>query len=176
MRSCGVPCLHLVTFLHPGPLYAPPTNPFLSPTSPPSVPAASSEGFNPMKTFQKELGIQSNKLQPDIKERVERAIAALGYRVTVGDVAARAGVSIAQADEALKALAYDSLGNLEVRFVPAQASRFCISCMTVCAGTLPDLCSVCVVHSACLGDSPLLKEGKCRVGRSPCCILCCLCS
>ena len=75
---------------------------------------AADAGFDPMKAFKKELGIQSNRLDQDVKERVERAIAALGYRVTVGDVAARAGVKVSEADEALKALAYDSLGALEV--------------------------------------------------------------
>jgi hypothetical protein len=88
-----------------------------------------------MKTFQKELGIQSNKLQPDVKERVEAAIAALGYRVTVGDVAARAGVSIAQADEALKALAYDSLGNLEVSQRPTVIQPWTV-CVLVFAVTM----------------------------------------
>jgi hypothetical protein len=75
---------------------------------------AADAGFDPVKAFRKELGIQSNRLDQDLKERVERAIAALGYRVTVGDVAARAGVKVSEADEALKALAYDSLGALEV--------------------------------------------------------------
>ena len=40
---------------------------------------------------------------------------ALGRRVTVGDVASKAGVSLAQAEEALNALAADSAGSLEVR-------------------------------------------------------------
>lgn len=127
--------------------------------------------LDPVKALQKELGIQSNRLNPKIKELVESAIAGLGYRwvgrrvemrghaftrcvlpcappgliyifvpvsiwfllksartsttyhalrhlwpcrVTVGDVAARAGVKLSEADEALKALAFDSLGALEV--------------------------------------------------------------
>lgn len=41
---------------------------------------------NPMEALKRELGMQSNKLDPDIKERVEAAIARLGYRVTVGQV------------------------------------------------------------------------------------------
>ena len=38
----------------------------------------------------------------------------LGSRVTVGDVAARAGVTISEAEEALNALAADCAGSLEV--------------------------------------------------------------
>lgn len=58
--------------------------------------------------------MQSNQLPVELRERVEKAIAALDYRVTVGEVAARAGVKLADADKALKAIAYDSLANLEV--------------------------------------------------------------
>jgi len=39
-----------------------------------------------MEALKRELGMQSNKLDPVIKERVEAAIARLGYRVTVGQV------------------------------------------------------------------------------------------
>lgn len=42
--------------------------------------------INPMEALKRELGMQSNKLDPVIKERVEAAIARLGYRVTVGQV------------------------------------------------------------------------------------------
>jgi hypothetical protein len=66
----------------------------------------------------REAGLQSNRLDPDLRERVEGAIAALGGRVTVGDVAAKAGVTLASADSALKALAYDTQAAL-------QASRLC---------------------------------------------------
>eukprot|EP00775_Hariotina_reticulata_P003685 gene3685-3945_t len=71
-------------------------------------------GFDFVKAFKQELGMQSNQLPAELRERVEKAIAALGYRVTVGEVAARAGVKLADADKALKAIAYDSLANLEV--------------------------------------------------------------
>jgi hypothetical protein len=67
--------------------------------------------------------MQSNKLDGDIKERVEKAIAKLGFRVTVGQVAAAAGVKLSQAEQALKALAYDSLGNLEVSSVELQEGQ-----------------------------------------------------
>lgn len=68
-----------------------------------------------MNAVKRDLGMESNKLDAELRERVERAIVALGYRVTVGDVAAKAGVKLSEADAALKAVAYDSLGNLEVR-------------------------------------------------------------
>lgn len=58
--------------------------------------------------------MQTNRLDPDVRDRVEAAVEALGYRATVGEVAARAGVKLSEADEALKALAYDALGHLEV--------------------------------------------------------------
>lgn len=41
---------------------------------------------NPMEAVKRELGMQSNKLDGAVKERVEAAIARLGYRVTVGQV------------------------------------------------------------------------------------------
>lgn len=41
---------------------------------------------NPVEAVKRELGMQSNKLDPDVKDRVEAAIARLGYRVTVGQV------------------------------------------------------------------------------------------
>ncbi|KAG2434871.1 hypothetical protein HYH02_012071 [Chlamydomonas schloesseri] len=69
---------------------------------------------NPMELVKREAGLQSNRLDPDLRERVEAAIERLGGRVTVGDVAARAGVKLAQADEALKALAYDTAAALQV--------------------------------------------------------------
>jgi hypothetical protein len=81
---------------------------------------SSSDGFNPLQALQKELGMQSNQLDDGIKERVEKAISKLGFRVTVGQVAAAAGVKLSEADQALKALAYDSLGNLEVWFDTVQ--------------------------------------------------------
>ncbi|GBF97383.1 hypothetical protein Rsub_11030 [Raphidocelis subcapitata] len=79
-----------------------------------ALPRSPSGAFDPLRDFQRELGMQSNRLDPDIRERVEGAIEALGWRATVGEVAARAGVKLSEADGALKALAYDSLGHLEV--------------------------------------------------------------
>lgn len=77
----------------------------------------------------RELGLQSNKLDAALKDKTEAAIETLGFRVTVGDVAAAAGVTIAQADSALKALAYDSLAALEVGVKHEHAC--------VCAHALP---------------------------------------
>ena len=58
--------------------------------------------------------MQTNRLEPRVLEAVERAVEALGFRATVGDAAARAGVKVSEADAALKALAYDAGGHLEV--------------------------------------------------------------
>ena len=46
--------------------------------------------------------------------QVEEAVEALGGRVTIGDVAARAGVKVTEAEEALNALAADCLGSIQV--------------------------------------------------------------
>ncbi|GIL82862.1 hypothetical protein Vretifemale_11774 [Volvox reticuliferus] len=69
---------------------------------------------NPMELVRREAGLQSNRLNSNLRERVEAAVAQLGGRVTVGDVATRAGVNLADADEALKALAYDTQASLKV--------------------------------------------------------------
>jgi hypothetical protein len=71
--------------------------------------------FDPIGDVQRELGMQSNQINPEVREAVERAVESSGYRLTVGEAAARAGVKLADADAALKALAYDSLGHLEVQ-------------------------------------------------------------
>lgn len=49
-----------------------------------------------------------------MRQSVTAAIKRGGYRVTVGDVAAAAGVRLSEAEEALKALAADTLAHLEV--------------------------------------------------------------
>lgn len=41
---------------------------------------------NPVDAIKRELGMESNKLDPVVKDRVEAAIARLGFRVTVGQV------------------------------------------------------------------------------------------
>lgn len=46
---------------------------------------------NPMEAVKRELGMQSNRLDQAIRDRVEAAIARLGYRVTVGQVSSSGG-------------------------------------------------------------------------------------
>ena len=54
------------------------------------------------------------QLRGEVRERVSTVVESLNGRVTVGDVAGRAGVSISEAEEALNALAADTQGTLEV--------------------------------------------------------------
>ncbi|CAD7697678.1 unnamed protein product [Ostreobium quekettii] len=68
----------------------------------------------PLKTIESERKLASPRLPADLRARVSAAVQKLGFRVTVGDVAGQAGVTIEEAEEALKALAADSLGTLEV--------------------------------------------------------------
>lgn len=70
--------------------------------------------WNPVEVVKREQGLQSNRLPTNLRESVTAAVEQLSYRVTVGDVAGRAGVKFEDADDALKALAYDSLAALEV--------------------------------------------------------------
>lgn len=58
--------------------------------------------------------LESLKLGQKVRNSVQDAVEGLGGRVTVGDVAARAGVKINEAEEALNALASDAGGTLEV--------------------------------------------------------------
>lgn len=83
---------------------------------------------NPLQLAQQEFELASNKVDSAVRERVEDAIARLGFRATIGDVAAKAGVTVAQADSALKALACDSLAALEVRY-RGLAGGLLLACM-----------------------------------------------
>ncbi len=65
--------------------------------------------------MKREAGLQSNRLPVELREAVEGAVEALGGRVTAGDVAARAGVKLRDATDALQALAYDTQASLKVR-------------------------------------------------------------
>lgn len=58
--------------------------------------------------------LESLKLRKPLREAVQGAVESLGGRVTVGDVAANAGVTVDEAEEALNALASDCGGSLEV--------------------------------------------------------------
>ena len=62
----------------------------------------------------KSESLSSDELDADVRVAVEDAIRARGYAVTVGDVAAEAGVSVRQAQEAISALALDSKATLRV--------------------------------------------------------------
>ena len=58
--------------------------------------------------------LESLSLEPQVRKRAEEAIEKCGGRVTTGDVAAAGSLSLAEADEALKALAADALATLQV--------------------------------------------------------------
>lgn len=78
-------------------------------------------------TFQSEKGLRSTRISSSIREKVETAVQRQGYRVTVGDVSGSAGVTLSEAEEALQALAADSLGSLEVHFVSCSCfDDFCV--------------------------------------------------
>lgn len=59
--------------------------------------------------------MESDKLPSDIRKRAMDAIDSLGGRVTVGDVASKAGLQLNEAQKALQALATDTNGFLEVK-------------------------------------------------------------
>ena len=58
--------------------------------------------------------VESDKLCSDVRKRAMEAVDACGRRVTVGDVAGRAGLKLFEAQKALQALAADTRGFLEV--------------------------------------------------------------
>jgi hypothetical protein len=55
-----------------------------------------------VEVVKREQGLQSNQLPADLKEKVEGAVESLDFRVTAGDVAAKAGVKLADAESALQ--------------------------------------------------------------------------
>lgn len=59
-------------------------------------------------------GLEIDTIDGDIRRRAQDAISAGRYRVTIGDVASRAGLSLSQAESAVKALAADSQATLAV--------------------------------------------------------------
>ncbi|KAL6982240.1 hypothetical protein U1Q18_050571 [Sarracenia purpurea var. burkii] len=59
-------------------------------------------------------GVESDKLPVDVRRRAMDAIDACGGRVTIGDVASKAGLKLNEAQKALQALAADTNGFLEV--------------------------------------------------------------
>lgn len=58
--------------------------------------------------------VESDKLPPDVRNRAMEAIDSSGRRVTIGDVASKAGLKLDEAQKALQALAADTGGFLEV--------------------------------------------------------------
>ncbi|KAJ9129132.1 hypothetical protein P3X46_034091 [Hevea brasiliensis] len=58
--------------------------------------------------------VESDKLSADVRKRTMEAVDVCGGRVTVGDVASRAGLNLNQAQKALQAVAADTDGFLEV--------------------------------------------------------------
>ncbi|KAL8132053.1 hypothetical protein AgCh_007808 [Apium graveolens] len=58
--------------------------------------------------------IETDKLPSDVRKRTMDAVDACGGRVTIGDVASKAGIKLNQAQKALQALAADTNGFLEV--------------------------------------------------------------
>ncbi|XP_059292325.1 uncharacterized protein At5g03900, chloroplastic-like [Lycium ferocissimum] len=58
--------------------------------------------------------VESDNVPSDVRKRAMEAVDALGKRVTVGDVASKAGLQLTQAQKALQALASDTNGFLEV--------------------------------------------------------------
>ena len=61
--------------------------------------------------------VETDKLPSDVRKRTMEAVDACGGRVTVGDVASRAGLKLNEAQKALQALAADTDGFLEVVFL-----------------------------------------------------------
>jgi len=58
--------------------------------------------------------VETDKVPSDVRKRTMDAVDACGGRVTIGDVASRAGLNLNQAQKALQALAADTDGFLEV--------------------------------------------------------------
>lgn len=58
--------------------------------------------------------VESDKLPSDVRKRAMEAVDSCGGRVTIGDVAGRAGLKLNEAQNALQALAADTEGFLEV--------------------------------------------------------------
>ncbi|KAI0496860.1 hypothetical protein KFK09_023184 [Dendrobium nobile] len=58
--------------------------------------------------------VETDKLPSDVRKRAMDAVDSYGGRVTIGDVASRAGLKLNEAERALQALAADTNGFLEV--------------------------------------------------------------
>lgn len=60
--------------------------------------------------------MESDKLPSEVRKRAMDAVDSSGRRVTIGDVASKAGLKLNEAQRALQALAADTDGFLEVIF------------------------------------------------------------
>ena len=58
--------------------------------------------------------LESTRIPQKVRQRVEDAVESLGGRVTIGDVSSRAGLTLAETERTLNALAADSEGTLQV--------------------------------------------------------------
>lgn len=61
--------------------------------------------------------VESDKLSSDVRKRTMEAVDSCGGRVTIGDVASKAGLKLNEAQKALQALAADTDGFLEVFYL-----------------------------------------------------------
>lgn len=86
---------------------APPSS-MLQPSRAPTADDVVDAGFVPKGQ------LLSTRLSADVRRRAEDAIARKGGRVTVGDVAAAGGLTLGEAESALKALAADCAATLQV--------------------------------------------------------------
>lgn len=77
--------------------------------------ASSSSGIDVTTSAIKPGGIvESDKLSSEVRKRAMDAIDSFGGRVTIGDVASKAGLKLNEAQKALQAVAADTNGFLEV--------------------------------------------------------------
>lgn len=80
--------------------------------------SASSAGRGPVELLLDAVpgksDLLSPKLDPELRQRAEKAITQRGGRVTIGDVASSAGLGLNQAEEAVRALAADCGATLQV--------------------------------------------------------------
>ncbi|KAJ4824288.1 hypothetical protein Tsubulata_021990 [Turnera subulata] len=79
-----------------------------------SLPSAKASIGNVSSASRPGGAVETDKLPSDVRKRTMEAVDACGRRVTLGDVASRAGLKLNEAQKALQALASDTDGFLEV--------------------------------------------------------------
>lgn len=82
--------------------------------------------------------MESDKLPSDVRKRAMDAVDSLGRRVTLGDVASKAGLKLNEAQKALQAIAADTDGFLEVTFSSLARDSWSL-CECMSCGLLQDL-------------------------------------